>query len=195
MTAHDPLRDLWASDQGDKFTMSVSELTAQSNRFHARILRRNITEYVAAALVIGVFGWVAFLVPVWSIRIGAVLIIAAAFYISWKLHQIGGASSPSHLASAESLAAHHRGALVRQRDALKSVWRWYLLPFVPGVLVFTLGTSLESASHIPIEAALASGAVSLGLIAAIFVGVYALNVYAAKKLDAEIAKLDAAMVE
>ena len=195
MTAQDPLRDLWTSDQGEKFTMSVSELTAKSNHFHARIRRRNITEYIAAALVIGVFGWIAFLVPVWSIKIGAILIIAAALYISWKLHEIGGASDPTELTSGQSLASHHREALVRQRDALQSVWRWYLLPFVPGMLVFTIGTTLETGTGIPLSAMLATCATSLGFIAAIFYGVHALNAHAAKKLDAEIDSLDAAMVE
>ena len=195
MTAQDPLRDLWTSDQGEKFTMSVSELTAKSNHFHARIRRRNITEYIAAALVIGVFGWIAFLVPVWSIKIGAILIIAAALYISWKLHEIGGASDPTELTSGQSLASHHRAALVRQRDALQSVWRWYLLPFVPGMLVFTIGTTLETGTGIPLSAMLATCATSLGFITAIFYGVHALNAHAAKKLGAEIDSLDAAMVE
>ena len=195
MTDHDPLRDLWTSDQGEKFTMSVSELTAKSNQFHARIRWRNITEYIAAALVIGVFGWIAFLVPVWSIKIGAILIIAAAFYISWKLHQIGGAFNPTDISSGQSLADHHREALVRQRDALQSVWRWYLLPFAPGMLVFTLGTTFETGSGIPPSARLSTSAVSLGFISAIFFGVHALNARAAKKLDEEIGALDATMLK
>ena len=195
MTDHDPLRDLWTSDQGEKFTMSISELTAKSNHFHARIKWRNITEYIAAALVIGVFGWIAFLVPVWSIKIGAVLIIAAALYISWKLHQIGGASNPKGLSSGKSLADHHRDALVRQRDALRSVWRWYLLPFAPGMLIFILGTTFETGSGVPLSALLATSTVSLGFVSAIFFGVHALNANAAKKLDAEITALDSAMAK
>ena len=195
MTDHDPLRDLWTSDQGEKFTMSISELTAKSNHFHARIKWRNITEYIAAALVIGVFGWIAFLVPVWSIKIGAVLIIAAALYISWKLHQIGGASNPKGLSSGQSLADHHRDALVRQRDALRSVWRWYLLPFAPGMLIFILGTTFETGSGVPLSALLATSTGSLGFVSAIFFGVHALNANAAKKLDAEITALDSAMAK
>lgn len=194
MTAHDPLRDLWTSDQGDKFTMSISELTAKSNHFHARIKWRNMTEYIAASLVIGVFGWIAFLVPVWSIRIGALLIITAALYISWKLHKIGGASKPTDLTSGQSLASYHRDALVRQRDALRSVWRWYLLPFVPGMLVFTLGTTLETASEVPLTASLATGAISLVFMSALLYGIHALNIHTAKKLDTEIDTLDASML-
>ncbi|MEL6694275.1 MAG: hypothetical protein AAFQ12_14790 [Pseudomonadota bacterium] len=175
--------------------MSISELTAKSNHFHARIKRRNITEYIAAALVVGVFGWISFLVPVWSIKIGAVLIMVAALFVSWKLHQIGGASDPGLHSSGQSLASHHREALVRQRNALQSVWRWYLLPFAPGMLVFILGTTFETGAEIPLSAAIASSAISLGFISAIFFGVHALNAHAAKKLDVEINQLDAMMPE
>lgn len=193
MTDHDPLRDLWAADKGDKFTMSISDLTARSNRFQSRIERRNLTEYIAAALVVGVFGWLAYIVPVWSIRIGSILIIAAALYVSWKLRQIGSASATPNVASAQTLANHHRDELVRQRDALKSVWRWYLLPFVPGILVFMLGTTLETGSNLPIWIELASSAFSLSLMGGLFYGIYALNAHAAKKLDREIDALDSVM--
>ncbi len=193
MTDHDPLRELWATDTGDKFTMSISNLTARSNRFQSRIVRRNLTEYLAAALVVGVFGWLAYIVPVWSIRIGAVLIIAAALYVGWKLRQIGSASAAPNLASAQTLANHHRDELIRQRDALKSVWRWYLLPFVPGMLVFILGTSFETGADVPLWVELATSAVSLGFVGAIFYGVHALNAHAANKLEAEIEALESVM--
>ncbi|MFN3212204.1 MAG: hypothetical protein ACE37M_03795 [Henriciella sp.] len=195
MTDHDPLRDLWASDQGDKFTMSISDLTARSDHFQSRIKRRNLIEYLAAIIVIAAFGWIAAAAPVWSVRIGAILIMAAAVYISWKLHQIGSADTPPHATSAQTLANHHRDELVRQRDALKSVWRWYLLPFVPGMIVFSIGTALESAaaSGAPVWLSLAISSVSLGIIAAVFYGIYALNAHAAKKLDAEIDALEAVM--
>lgn len=188
MTEHDPLRELWASDQGDKFTMSISELTARSDRFQARIKRRNLIEYLAAALVIAVFGWVAFVVPVLSVRIGAGLIMAGALYISWQLNKVGSLSAPGP--GTEDLLTVHRRELVRQRDALRSVWRWYLLPFVPGILVFTLGTSIQAGAHLPIGAVVATSLVSLGFTSAVFIAIWAVNAMAARKLDDEISALD-----
>ena len=195
MTDHDPLRDLWATDQGDKFTMSISDLTARSDRFHSRIKRRNLIEYLAAIIVIAAFGWIAMVAPAGLVRIGAILIMAAAAYISWKLHQLGSAEAAPRATSAETLANHHRDELVRQRDALKSVWRWYLLPFVPGVTVFSIGTALESAaaSGAPIWVTLAISSISLGIMAVVFYAIYALNAHAAKKLDTEIDALEAVM--
>ena len=33
------------------------------------------------------------------------------------------------------------GELSRQRDLLRNVWEWYLLPLFPGITVFLFGTS------------------------------------------------------
>lgn len=188
MTGHDPLRELWATDQGDHFTMSIAELTERSDHFRSRINRRNFIEYLAAALVISIFGWLAFMVPVWSVRVGAGLIIMGAIYISWQLNKL--ASVSEEVRPTEDLASAHRRELVRQRDALKSVWRWYLLPFVPGVLVFTLGTTFEAGMAMPFWAMATTALVSLSFSGAIFLGVWALNAYAARKLDEEITALD-----
>ena len=193
MTDQDPLRDLWATDQGDKFTMSIADLTARSDRFRSKIKRRNITEYLAAILVIGIFGWLAYSIPVLSVRIGAGLIILAAIYISWQLNKV--ASVDTGDAPMDNLASTHRRELVRQRDALRSVWRWYLMPFVPGILVFTLGTTIEAGASVPVWAVIVTSVVSLGFTGAIFFGVWALNAYAARKLDEQIRELDSVTVE
>lgn len=188
MTDHDSLRELWASDQGEKFTMSITELTARSDRFRSRIHRRNLIEYVAAALVVSVFGWLAFIVPVWSVRVGAILIILAAIYISWQLNRVAPLSQG--YGSADNLVSVYRRELVRQRDALKTVWRWYLLPFLPGIVIFVLGTKIEAGVSLPVWAIAISSAMSLGFVALIFLGIWLLNAYAARKLDIEIKALD-----
>ncbi|MEM9572055.1 MAG: hypothetical protein AAF996_11350 [Pseudomonadota bacterium] len=193
MTDQDPLRDLWATDQGDKFTMSIAELSARSDRFRSKIKRRNLTEYLAAVLVIGIFGWLAYSIPVLSVRIGAGLIILAAIYISWQLNKV--ASVDTGEAPVDNLANMHRRELVRQRDALRSVWRWYLLPFVPGIVVFTLGTTIEAGASVPLWAVIVTSIVSLGFSGAIFFGVWAMNAYAARKLDEQIKELDSVTVE
>lgn len=193
MTDQDPLRDLWATDQGDKFTMSIAELSARSDRFRSKIKRRNLTEYLAAILVIGIFGWLAYSIPVLSVRIGAGLIILAAIYISWQLNKV--ASVDTGEAPVDNLANMHRRELIRQRDALRSVWRWYLMPFVPGIVVFTLGTTIEAGASVPLWAVIVTSIVSLGFAGAIFFGVWALNAYAARKLDEQIKELDSVTVE
>lgn len=193
MTDYDPLRNLWAADQKEKFTMSIVELNARSDQLRSRIKRRNLTEYLAAALVISIFGWIAFISPVWSIKIGAGLIIIAAIYVSWQLNAV--ASVFTGETPAQDLVSAHRRELVRQRDALRSIWRWYLLPFVPGALVFTLGTNMEAGVNTPLWTALTESAVNLGFTGAIFLGIWALNSRAALKLEDKIKALDSVSID
>ena len=193
MTDNDPLRELWATDQGDKFTMSIAELNARSDLFRSQIKRRNLTEYFAAALVVGVFGWMALTMPERPIKMGATLIILAAVYVCWRLNKMTSISEnlPVH----EDLASAHRRELVRQRAALLSVWRWYLLPFVPGLLVFVLGSNIEAGVPVTFWEVMARSAFSIGLIALIFAGVWGLNWQAARKLEKEIQALDAVSLD
>ena len=93
MPDRDPLQSLWCQQKEETFTMSMAEIHARATRFQSGIRTRNLTEYVAGLLVIGVFGWVAWLVPEPVVRLGAGLIIAGAVYVMWKLHVLAGASS------------------------------------------------------------------------------------------------------
>ena len=192
MTEQDPLRKLWATDTEEKYVMSIAELTEPSGRFQSKIQRRNITEYLAAALVVGVFGWLAVIVPVWSVRIGAVLIIAAALFIAWKLNRIASSSKAPSDPTVDNLASFHRRELERQRDALRSVWKWYLMPFVPGLVVFSVGSAVEGGVGNPIWVTAVIAGLGLAFNAAVFAGVWALNAHAARKLDDEIRALDKA---
>jgi hypothetical protein len=59
--------------------------------------------------------------------------------------------------------------LERQRNLLRSVWWWYLLPFVPGVLVLLIGQALEEPARI--SRIIAAGV----LVVVVMIGVHALN--------------------
>ncbi len=195
MTKHDPLHELWASEEKETFTMSIAELSTHSSHLSRRVRRRNRVEYLAAALVVSIFSWMGYVVPVWPIRVGALMIIAGAFYVCWKLNEIASASDPDPLVAAESLANHHRRELVRQRDALRSVWRWYLLPFVPGIVVFIVGTSIQAGADLSLWITLTTAMVGLGLVSLFFAGVWVLNQHAAREINAEIQALDAKTAE
>ncbi|WP_430403309.1 hypothetical protein [Hyphomonas sp.] len=190
MPDRDPLQSLWCQQKEETFTMSMAEIHARATRFQSGIRTRNLTEYVAGLLVIGVFGWVAWLVPEPVVRLGAGLIIAGAVYVMWKLHVLAGASSRAEIDQAVSLADFHCRALQRQRDALATVWRWYLAPFVPGILVFVGGTSLVADTGLPLMARLTSFAFSAAMVAGLFTAIAWLNARAVKEIDAQIAELE-----
>ncbi len=192
MSDHDPLQSIWKSQHSEEFTMSLADIHARAEKFQSRIRMRNWIEYAAAAFVVAGFVWIAATMPSPVIKAGALLIALGAAYVCWKLHQLGRAASKAELDAAQSLSDFHRAELLRQRDALKTVWRWYLAPFVPGMLVFLGGISFEPALQAPLAAKATVFLTGLAFQAAVFAAVAGLNAMAAKKLDAEIAALDQA---
>jgi hypothetical protein len=71
----------------------------------------------------------------------------------------------------------HRRTLERQRDALRGVGSWYLLPLVPGIAVIMIGTAVNKWTAHPVgmgHLVMGYGIVA-GLIGAVFFVVWKLN--------------------
>jgi Flp pilus assembly protein TadB len=98
----------------------------------------------------------------------------------WQLHRRARAR-PLPEALAGSLMEFHRAELARQRDALRSVWRWYIGPLVPGLVLFLCGRQIENGSWQP---------AAFAIVALLLAGVVVLNLHAARRLQRQIDKLD-----
>ena len=67
------------------------------------------------------------------------LIIAGGLCVLFQLYKRATPGTlPEDLGLTASLEFHRR-ELVRQRDLLRSVWLWYIGPFIPGIVVFGMG--------------------------------------------------------
>jgi hypothetical protein len=133
---------LWQSQPRGEPVISLEEIRARARRMERRVARRNVREYVALPIVVAAFGSVIWVGPTSSMRVGAGLIIAAAVFVVYRIHRRGTATSlPADLASNSALH-FHRAQLEGQRDLLRSVWSWALLPFVPGILLMLIGASI-----------------------------------------------------
>lgn len=175
--------------------MSLADIHDRAARFQSRVRTRNTLEYLAAAFVVACFGWTAASVPEPIVQVGAGLIIAGALYVCWQVYKLGRAATQDELhAGAQSWAAFHRAELTRQREALRTVWSWYLAPFIPGMLVFLVGVSFTSANPVPLVAKLVVLVLGAAIVGSVFAAVAWINALAVKKLDAEIAALDRASV-
>lgn len=155
-------------------------LAEKAARLQGTVSRRNRRELIAAAIVVPVFLFHAWFFPHWLTKLGALLTVAGTAVVMWQLQRRASAR-PLPAALGGSLLQFHRGELVRQRDALRSVWRWYVAPIVPGMVLFLCGRQIEIGSWNPgtfICAALLMGVVVL------------LNLYAARKLQRQIDALD-----
>ena len=190
MSERDPLRDLWAGQETGGFAMPVEEVRRRAGAFQSRIRTRNMTEYAAALFVLIAFGGVALTVPDWGVRAGAALIMLGTLYVVWKLHTMARAAGSGEIDAALSLTDFHKGELLRQRAALATVWRWYLMPFVPGMIVFLSAVSFTPDNPAPLAAKLIVFFFSLGIVGTLFAGIAWLNARAVKALDKEIAALE-----
>ena len=143
------LQALWQSQSPDGNHVALDEIRQMAQRLEHKVARRNRREYVAAAIVVAVFGWSMFTAPSVFLRIGAGLSIAAAIAVAYMLHLWGTAATlPSDLALTSALE-FHRVQLERQRDLRRSIWWWYLLPFAPGFLVVEIGQALAHPERMP----------------------------------------------
>ena len=146
--ARDMIR-LWQAQPAAAGTLSIAELRRRSRRLERLVGWRNLSEYIGAA--IGVCG---FSIGAWSaetgvIRAGALLLVIAPAFIAYQLYRRGSVRRmPEALALTGSLQ-FHRSELERQRDLLRSVWLWYLLPWLPGAVVLSAGLAAAHPERIP----------------------------------------------
>lgn len=132
------LKARWQSQRAEGGTMSIEEVRATAQRFEKRMRKTYNREYFAAlTMIVWMAAYVWLLKPV-LFRVAAGLAIPG---ILLMLYQLRKRASPRALPADLALTScveFHRRELERQRDARESTWRWYLLPFVPSVLVWTI---------------------------------------------------------
>lgn len=172
--------------------MSIRDIHVRAARLQDRVRNRNWREYIVAAFLVVAFSWIAWITPDLLVKIGAVLSVVGVIYVSVRLGTLARAGSPRDLALAENWVAFYRGELMRQYTALDSLWRWYLAPLVPGMVLIMAGGALTPDNPAPLFAKLIVLGVGLAFAAAVFWGVYWLNKIAAGKIKAEIDRIDAA---
>jgi hypothetical protein len=169
---------------------SLEEVRAIADKFFRKIRRRNVIEYAACLFVVVAFGRYVFTLPHILQKIGSAWIVFATFYAAWQLHRRGSAVSPDQ-AGRVPIYEFMRAQLVRQRDALRSIFWWYILPFLPGLIMILIGNGLvtPAGNGPPIWVRWLSLAMMIG----IFVGIWWLNQLGARKLQRRIAEIDALM--
>lgn len=187
----DDIRSLWQSMPVAPVAISIEEMRVKAKRFEKKIRRRNYIEYAAALLVVVIFGWYATFpvpaTPLWPIA--NMMIIAGILLVVWNLHRKARAATPPLDASATTLIDFQRAEFVHQRDALKTVWRWYILPVVPGLIVWFIAVGVGIPVKDPVWVAIALGVTAL-VVMLVFGGIILLNLLGAAHLQRQIDALD-----
>jgi len=181
----DTLRRAWQGQPGPAAPPSLDDVRRRAGQFSRRMLWRNAIEYAAGAFVIP-------LVAVDIVRggfnglvdVGNVLLILGCSYVLFHMYRSAAARAlPGEIGMVDALS-FHRAEIARQRDLLTSVWRWYLLPFMPGIVVVLIGRGVARPEQWPRAAGTLVGALAL----AVFIDW--VNRRAAQRLQRDIDALD-----
>lgn len=187
------LQALWQSQPIEPKRFSPEEIRDRAIRLQRTVRFRNLREYVAAAFVLAIFSGYAWQANTWFAKAGPALIVAGTLYIMFQLYTraaslpVPGSEGGTRIT--ESCVQFHRRELERQRDLLRTVWRWYLGPLVPGLFVMLLDRFIEAWAKGGFAIVASLGSVLITVLA--FLGVWWLNHVGAKKLEREINTLGA----
>jgi hypothetical protein len=182
------IRGLWQSQLTQTPSISPEDIRHTMRKYERRILRRNIREYAGGIFVVVAFGFCEWKLPAPLFRLGSGLAVAGALYVMFQLHQGASVRSAPADLGLSTCIEFHRQVLERQRDALRDVWSWYLLPLVPGPAVIMIGTAVNQWNAHPVGMGhLVMGyGVLTGLIGAILFAVWMLNQRGAARLQVQI---------
>ena len=182
------IRNVWQSQQPEGGQMSLRDIRGKAGTFYRRIWRRNFLEYVGIVLVILMVGFNFTQLPSLAVQIGSVLEIAGVLYVGYQLHKRASARTLPDECDFDCCVDFHRKELEHQRDALRSVWWWYLGPMMPGIAVVIIGGAFSRKPQgMPQWIGLA---VALAIWILVFIGVGKLNGLAAKQLQKQIDELN-----
>lgn len=189
MTPEEFARGSWQSDSATTSLPSIEELRQRADKFRNNIKRRNMMEYIAGALVIAVFATIAWLVPMQLFRISAALMIGGTCVVLWQLHKRTTPLTPPENGGQLPVLEYRRRELVRQRDALKNIFTWYLLPFIPGAALM-LAMPVLDPNWIMGDVTTTDLIIRPLFAIAVLGAVYAINQIAARKMQREIDEID-----
>lgn len=179
------LHTLWKNQPTEEIDMNAanaSVMAERSDKFQNQLANLRAREHVAGIVVLVVFTAYFFMATNSIMRAGCVLNILAVLYsmrhLERRLRRTRGAGQ----SLGESCLTFHRQSLINHHDTLRSVWRWSILPLLPGMVVFRWGVAVEA------------GRIDWwtnAFMALAVIVIYAMNVYAARRLQQEIDALPA----
>jgi len=184
----DPAKQAWQASVEIAGAPPLEEVRKGASKFYRFVFWRNAVEYTAGAIVVVSFTTYVFILPLLLQRIGSAMIVVGAFYALWQLHRRASAVPPES-AGTMPLYLFARAQFVRQREALRGIFWWYLLPFLPGLALLLAGSMYAPDTH-P-DGPGWRDAVGVTVVAAVFYGVWWLNQRAVRKLQKHIDEIDA----
>ena len=143
------LKEIWqsANDKNETInfhSLNLKEMNQQIKKFEKTIAARNNREIAAAIFVIAGFGYYAFIIPSILGKLGSIWTIGCGIWIIYKLKKVE-AKQPGfdNEHSIKQQLVDYQEYVKSEQRLLSNILYWYLLPFIPGMVLFMLGTRKE----------------------------------------------------
>lgn len=184
----DPAKQAWQASVEVAGGPPLEEVRHGADKFYRYVKWRNRVEYAACAIVLVAFTSYIFWLPHVLQKVGSGLVVLATVYVAWQLHRRASAEPPEN-AGTMPLLLFSRAQMMRQRDALRSIFWWYLLPFLPGLLLL-LSAGGARARGAEAGVLTRGGAIVMVVTLAMFAFLWWINQIAARKLQCRIDEID-----
>lgn len=183
------LKKIWqASDermqQINLHSINSNHMNERIKKFEKTITTRNNKEIAVAIGLIITYSIFAYVKSEPLTRIGAILLLFYSFHVLYQLRKTA-AKQPSFdvMANLKEQLVAYQAYVLEEQKLYKNVLYWYLLPMLPGLILFLIGSGINLIASI----------IYFGVIVPIgFTLVYYFNQKAVKKLTkpllADIAK-------
>jgi hypothetical protein len=182
MSGPDGFKQAWQAADWNMRVPPLPDVRRSAAGFDRRIRLRNAMEYVAGLLVIVFVSVRGLGQPTALMKVADGLIVAGCCLVLWQLARRASVPQAPTGAATSDLIRHYRANLARQRDALRSVWLWYLLPLAPGLMLSLIAPPQPGTPWLKLAA--------IGVVISVFAGIQWLNRKAARHLQKEIDVLD-----
>ncbi len=149
MNDKDELHDLWLSQPQSSNTKGndmLEMVQTKLKKFDRMVAWRNRIECIAAAAVALFFTWRALRAPNAIMKTGCMVVVGGAAWIVFYMLRHG--STGTTIDPSANLANYTQALVARydrQIRLLRSVKYWYLLPMYVGLLILSVGMSVQRA--------------------------------------------------
>ena len=138
------LISIWQSSndmERAKFEKSrlIIDLKSSLSRMDKLIKFRDLSEIIAAIIVIPIFIYYAFTIPFILTKIGSIWTVIWVIYVVIKLLKSKKNKPSAFTENYFDYLQKTRVYLLAQKELLDSVFYWYILPFLIGMLLFVMG--------------------------------------------------------
>jgi hypothetical protein len=174
---------LWSNQMIDEMKPSTESIQSSARKFERKIRRRNLLEWLAGLVVILAFAGIGITQENLLGRLGALEIIVATIYISFRLFRDGRTQyTLDPTMSTVDYLKVHRSELLRQEKLLQKAPYWYVGTLAIGLVAISAGRILVT---LDAGDSLVSELISLFIIIVVLGVVVVANLKAASKLRQE----------